>query len=167
MMAVFFLGMGYVLRKMEWWQSRYMIIIFAIVIPASLLIEPTKLTPNPTFTMWLLIPFTGLAGYVLVYKLSLLIARRQRESACCLAYIGQKTFYIMTFHFLMFKPASLLYTYINGLDWRMIGCHPVISADDNWFWAIYALTSLVLSIGLAWIVERIPSPAIIIKFKKK
>lgn len=74
MMAVFFLGMGYMLRNMVWWQSQFMIVFFAIAISVSLLIEPTKLSPYPTFRMWLLIPFTGLAGYALVYKLSRVIA---------------------------------------------------------------------------------------------
>lgn len=73
----------------------------------------------------------------------------------------------MTFHFLMFKPASLLYTYINSLDWRMIGYHPVIPTDDNWYWAIYTLTSLLLSTGLAEMVERIPLPHKNLNFKKK
>lgn len=159
MMAVFFLGMGYMLRKHEWWKSRYVLIGSVIVIPASLMIEPTKLSTSPTFVMWLLIPFTGFSGYALVYKLSNEIAKRKGILAACLSYIGQKTFYIMTFHFLMFKPASLLYTYIYDLDWKMIGCHPVIPMDsNNWYWIVYTLTSLILSIGVARIIESIPSP---------
>lgn len=88
MMAVFFLGMGYMMRKQVWWQSRYMIIVFVLVIPASLLLEPTKLSTTPTFVMWLLIPFTGLAGYALVYKLSNEIATSQGKLAAYLSCIG-------------------------------------------------------------------------------
>ena len=168
MMAVFFLGLGYMLRKQVWWLSRYMVIVFMIVIPASLQIEATKLSTSPTFMMWLLIPFTGLAGYSLVYKLSQKLNERQGKLAYYLSYVGQNTFYIMTFHFLMFKPASLFYTYIFGLDWRMIGCHPVIPTEENnWYWIVYSLTSLLLSIGIAHIMKSFPSPSMVINFKKR
>ena len=159
MMAVFFIGMGYMLRKSVWWKQRYMIIVFVIIIPISLFIEPTKLATTSTFVMWLLIPFTGLAGYALVYKFSNVVAQSQGKIAISLSYIGRQSFYIMTFHFLMFKPASLLKTYIYGMDWKMVGCHPVIPPEgDNWYWIIYTLTSLILSIGMARIIEKIPSP---------
>lgn len=46
-----------------------------------------------------------------------------------------------------------------GLDWKMIGCHPVVPMEDNkWYWIVYTMTSIILSIGLARIVESIPSP---------
>ena len=156
-MAVFFLGMGFMLRRQEWWKSSWWMLVFAAIIPLSMLIEPTKLSTRPTFVMWLLIPFTGLAGYVLFYKLSNVIASQQGKMAYILSYIGRQTFYIMTFHFLMFKPASLLKTYIYGMDWKMVGCHPVIPPEgDNWYWIIYTVTSLVLSLGMARLVESIP-----------
>lgn len=159
MMAVLFIGMGYMLRKSMWWKSQYMMIVWVIVIPVSLLIEPTKMARHATFVMWLLIPFTGLAGYALVYKFSSVVAQNKGKIANCLSYIGRQSFYIMTFHFLMFKPASLLKTYIWGMDWKMIGCHPVIPPEgDNWYWIVYTLTSLILSIGMARIIEVIPSP---------
>ena len=159
-MAVFFIGMGYMLRKQVWWQSQYMMILFLIIIPASLLIEPTSLrSNNQTFLMWTLIPFTGLAGYALTYKFSKMIVQGNGKITVYMSYIGRQSFYIMTFHFLMFKPASLLKTYIFEMDWKMIGCHPVIPPEgDNWYWIVYTLTSLILSIGMARIIERIPSP---------
>lgn len=159
MMAAFFIGMGFMLRKMEWWKSNYMMVIYMIVIPVSLQIEPTSMSTKQTFVMWLLIPYTGLAGFALVYKFSNAVAQNQGKTADCLSYIGRQTFYIMTFHFLMFKPASLLKTYIYGMDWKMVGCHPVIPPEgDNWYWVVYTVTSLVLSIGMARIIESIPSP---------
>jgi fucose 4-O-acetylase-like acetyltransferase len=85
------------------------------------------------------------------------VAQNHRKTADCLSYIGRQTFYIMTFHFLMFKPASLLKAYIYGMDWKMIGCHPVIPPKgDNWYWIIYTITSLILSLGMARIMESIP-----------
>ena len=157
MMAVFFLGMGFMLRKMEWWKSYYMMVVFMIVIPVSLQIEPTSMSTKQTFVMWLLIPYTGLAGFALVYKFSNAVAQSQGKIADCLSYIGRQTFYIMTFHFLMFKPASLLKTYIYDMDWKMIGCHPVIPPEgDNLYWIVYTVTSLILSLGMARIVNNIP-----------
>lgn len=157
MMAAFFIGMGFMLRKMEWWKSYYMMVIFMIVIPVSLQIEPTSMSTKQTFVMWLLIPYTGLAGFAIVYKFSNVVAQSQGKIADCLSYTGRQSFYIMTFHFLMFKPASLLKTYIYNMDWKMIGCHPVIPPEgDNWYWVVYTLTSIVLSLGMARLVESIP-----------
>lgn len=168
MMAVFFLGMGYMLRKQDWWRSNWWLIAIFAVIPLSLLLEPTKLSTSPTFVMWLLIPFTGLAGYAFFYNLSNVIANQQGKMAVVLSYIGRQTFYIMTFHFLMFKPASLLKTYFLGLDWRMIGCHPVIPPEgDNWYWLVYSISSIILSIVFAEIVERIPSSKLYLILKRK
>lgn len=91
-------------------------------------------------------------------KFSSVVAQSKGKIANCLSYIGRQSFYIMTFHFLMFKPAPLLKTYIWGMDWKMIGCHPVIPPEgDNWYWIVYTLTSLVLSIGVAQIIEKTPS----------
>ena len=157
MMAVFFLGMGYMLRKQEWWKSQWFLILAIIIIPISLFIEPTSLSTSPTFVMWIFIPLTGLAGYTSVYKLSHIIVQQWEKISFVLSYIGRQTFYIMTFHFLMFKPASLLKAYICGLDLRVVGYHPVIPPNDNWYWIFYSLTSIILSIILAQIVERIPS----------
>lgn len=166
MMAVFFIGMGYMLRKQKWWKSSWWMIAFVAIIPLSLLIEPTKLISSPTFVMWLLIPFTSLAGYALFYKLSSLIANSKGLSAVVLSYLGRQTFYIMTFHFLMFKPASLLKAYILGMDWQVIGYHPVIPPDgDNVYWFVYSVTSIALSVALAEVVERIPLPQLNLKSK--
>ena len=166
MMAVFFLGMGYMLRKQMWWRSNKWIFAFIAIIPLSLFIKPTELNANSTFVMWLLIPFTGLAGYGLVYRISNALAQHQGKTKLILAHIGQKTFYIMTFHFLMFKPASLLKAYIFDMDWKVIGCHPVIPPnDDKWYWMVYSFTSIILSLALAQLVKHIPSPKCLICLK--
>lgn len=167
MVAVFFVGVGYLMSKTCLWYSLKWSFLSCFIFVLCIIIHPTALTTNPSFMDWLILMITGVTGTIIALHLSKLISRNENIIKSSIIYIGKRTFYIMTFHFLMFKPASLLYTYINGLDWRMIGCHPVIPMEDNWYWVIYSLTSLVLSIGLAWIVERIPSPAIIIKFKKK
>lgn len=168
MMAVFFLGMGYMLRKQEWWRSQWFLILSIFIIPISILIEPTSMSTRPTFVMWILIPFTSLAGYALVYKLSHTIVQQQEQISFALSYIGRQTFYIMTFHFLMFKPASLLKAYICGLDLRVVGCHPVIPPDgDYWYWIIYSFTSIIQSLAIAQIVKCIPSSNFNILFKRK
>jgi fucose 4-O-acetylase-like acetyltransferase len=168
MMAVFFIGMGFMLRKMEWWISNYMMAVFMIVIPVSLQIEPTSMSTKQTFVMWLLIPYTGLAGFALVYKFSNVVAQNHGKTADCLSYIGRQTFYIMTFHFLMFKPASLLKAYIFGMDWRVIGYHPVIPPDgDNWYWLVYSISSIVLSLVLTKLIKCISSSKLIVNHKIK
>ena len=54
------------------------------------------------------------------------------------------------------------------MDWKIIGCHPVIPPEgDNWYWVVYTVTSLVLSIGMARIIESIPSPRLNINMIRK
>ena len=63
---------------------------------------------------------------------------------------GDSSFYILTFYFLMFKPASLFKIHLYGLNPKMIGCHPIIfPTDDNWYWIIYSLSSIVLCVIIA------------------
>lgn len=61
----------------------------------------------------------------------------------------------MTFHFLMFKPVSLLMTYIYGWDWRMIGCHGVIYTEQSIWWIIYTIVSVSLSLFLYRLVAKV------------
>ncbi|MBQ3636191.1 MAG: hypothetical protein II951_11340 [Bacteroidales bacterium] len=93
-------------------------------------------------------------------KVSQTIERSTERLRDVLRHIGTRTFYILTFHFLMYRPASLLKAYIYDLDWGVIGSHPVIHTyKDNYFWIIYTISSIALCLlaerGVSWVKAKI------------
>ena len=62
--------------------------------------------------------------------------------------MGDNSIYVIIFHILFFKPASYLKTVMWDLDWKMIGCHPVIYGHNEWFWLVYTAVSLLLCVGI-------------------
>jgi hypothetical protein len=51
----------------------------------------------------------------------------------------------------------LLNAFYYHLDWKVIGCHPVVlPVRDHWFWIIYSLTSLILSLAMTKVIKKLP-----------
>lgn len=157
-MAVFFIGCGFFAARAPYYlKNRWVAMGAFIVLIVCVWIHPTSMNYASTFTDWLVFPVSGTCGFISVYFLSSIIAAHSGAIYSSLKYIGTRTLYVLTFHFLMFKPASLLNAYIYHLDWKVIGCHPVVwPVRDNWFWIVYTVTSLCLSLLLAEGVERLP-----------
>lgn len=156
-MAVFFIGCGFFIKqKNSYLCSPYVILLSLIIMIICVAINPTSMSSKATFCDWLAIPFTGISGFVLTYYVSKQITKCNNIFRDSLIYIGKNSFYILTFHFLMFKPAALLYAYIYNLDWHVIGCHPVpMQINNNWSWIIYSVTSLALSLILMEILKKL------------
>ena len=156
-MAVFFLGCGYVIKqKNSYLCHPYVILASLVILIMSVTINPTSMRSNATFGDWFTIPLTGISGFVLTYYISKQITKCNNIFSKSLIYIGKNTLYVLTFHFLMFKPATLLYAYIYNLDWHVVGCHPVpMQISNNWFWIIFSVTSLAFSLLLTEILKRL------------
>ena len=155
-MAVFFLGCGYFLKQNDDYLCRsYVILTSLVILIICVTVHPTSMSYKATFDDWLVIPFTGISGFILTYYVSKLIIKYNIISSAFI-YVGRNTFYILTFHFLMFKPAALLYSYLYDLDWHVIGSHPVaMQIKDNWFWIIYSVSTLIFSLLLMEILKRL------------
>lgn len=163
MMATFFVGVGYMLNKREAWHSRHVLILSIVTLILCIIMHPAAMNGSVTSADWLVIIVSGTAGFVVTYHLSQYISTHGTKIRTALIYIGKRTFYIMTFHFLCFKPASLLKAWLFDMDWRVVGCHPVIPpVDDYWFWIVYSVSALFLSLLLERVVSMIPSPKFII-----
>ena len=67
-----------------------------------------------------------------------------------LSYIGRKSFYIMTFHFLSFKAVSLLIVLCyRWEDFALVGMHPYITAvKGTQWWMVYSVSGVILSLVL-------------------
>lgn len=156
-MAVFFIGCGYFLAQIQNKIRKGAIVLASLgVLIVLVSYHPTSMSPSADFGDWIVIPFTGVSGFIIIYYVSSKLSISNSFISNSLKYLGTKTFYILTFHFLMFKPASLLNAYIYNLDWRVIGCHPVVlPIRDNWFWIVYTIISICLSLFVVWALEMI------------
>lgn len=154
LMAVFFIGCGFFLSRFKYClQSNITLILTLSIFVLCIIIHPTNMDYTPTFLDWLILPFSGLSGFIITYRVSHAICGCENKVLYTiqsfLKYAGEKSLYILTFHFLMFRPAALLYSYIYDLDWRIIGTHPVPHMiDENWYWVVYSSSSIVLSLFL-------------------
>ncbi len=55
----------------------------------------------------------------------------------------------------MFKPISYLKTVYYGLDWHLIGYHPVVDEFNNWWWIIaYCVSGVGLSLLLGYSFQK-------------
>lgn len=156
-MAVFFLGCGYYIKQKNCCLCRpYIVFASLAILILCVTVNPTSMSSKATFNDWLAIPFTGISGFVLAYYVSKQIAKCKNLISDFFVYVGKSSFYVLTFHFLMFKPAVLVYAYIYNLNWHIIGCHPTpVQDNDNWFWIVYSVTSLLLSLLLMEILKRL------------
>lgn len=75
-------------------------------------------------------------------------------------FLGENSIYVLIFHFLFFKPASYLKIMIWHLDVKMISCHPVIPENNDWYWLVYSLTSVLLCVGAVQMQKKL-------KFKQR
>lgn len=157
-MALFFLGVGYFLHKYEHlWQHTWVAMIAFLLLLTGVYIQPTGMIPSATTAQWAMVILTGTCGFLFVHRLCTWINNYGSQRIHkALTYVGEKTFYIFTFHFLMLKPASLLKAYIYGLDWQVIGCHPyVYVVQDHWFWLIYVATAVPLTLLVGHWVDKV------------
>ncbi len=164
MMATFFIGMGYMLNKSEAWRSCRVMIISAVAFILCVIMHPTAMRGSVSFTDWYVIIVSGTAGFIVTYHMSRYISSHETIVRTALVYIGKRTFYIMTFHFLCFKPASLLKAWLYDMDWQVVGYHPVIPpVDDYWFWIVYAVSALFFSLLLERIISSMHFPIVLYK----
>lgn len=70
-------------------------------------------------------------------------------------YIGNKTLYILTFHFLAFKPVSYLWIKAHHLPISYLSKFPVLEDTNSWMWVIYTLAGTALPL-LLWELLHLP-----------
>ena len=168
MMAVSFIGIGYIMSKTIAWRSLKWVSLSFLIYLMCVILYPTALKTSPVILDWMVIVLSGITGTMVMLYICRLISKNKAVIGMALAYIGKRTFYIMTFHFLMFKPASYLKICMNNLEWQEIGYHPVIPpAGDYWFWIVYTVTSITFSLLLERILFSMLAPKLkMIKYNK-
>lgn len=97
-------------------------------------------TKGPSIIPFYLVAFCGTLGI-------LCLSRRIRPNhpiGAVLSYVGNRTLYILTFHFLAFKIVSVTYVFIHHLPREIIGQFPVIWESNTWLWSIYSIVGILL-----------------------
>ncbi len=158
-LSVTFVGAGYLIaraRDRGLLMDNRILILSTLSLISCIVIYPGKMVAGANEFDCISLVFSGLAGFIIIYHVSQWLNKSDNYLTKGLIHIGNKTFYILTFHFIMFKPVSYLKTILYDLNCKMIGCHPVIDEYNNWFWiTLYAFFSITTSLLLGTACERI------------
>lgn len=137
-MVVCFMAIGYIFRQIidnklfNKIQKERFGTILKICLPSFLLLIfgsiffPSSMTYRPDFWGSISLPFTGFAGFLLLYFFSIWLQKQENILKQLLIYIGDNTLYIFAFHLLAFKLVSISKVVIYHLPWKMIGGHPIV-----------------------------------------
>ena len=154
MIGVFFMSAGYFMRMYRKYilsSGNTLIFVFLISIIAFL-VHPASLELSCTIRDWMLIPISGISGTIIIYWLS--TKCESNKSSIIVAYIGRKSIWILTLHFVMFKLSEIVEVIIYDLPVQMIGCHPIIPPMDNWFFCFHTIVAVTLPTTLAYLITR-------------
>lgn len=82
-------------------------------------------------------------------------------------YVGDKTLYILIFHFLAFKLISYVYIACNGLPITLLSQFPVLKETPSWLWLAYSIVGVAASLLMWEIVNRISIKVKTIKINRQ
>ena len=141
-MAFSFFIFGYMLRRNDFLNRKY-------VFPFSILLlipVVTALVADWSMDLakeWTFIYFSvAVCGAVGLLKFSQHLAKK--KIANLLTYIGYKTLYILTFHFLCFKPLAWVYLKFTDESMERLNEFPNLKTDDSWMWVVSVLSGIIL-----------------------
>lgn len=148
LLASFFMVAGFAYKRSNWRLEEYSLVTipvgFAIVFIGSLFWPGSMLSLT-----WLkIVPYSlsAIAGTLAVFSLCKYMCRKQIGTKI-LSYIGNKTLDILTWHFLSFKPISLIIIAVYALPIARLGEYPVIDeyAYQGW-WLPYSIIGVLMSL---------------------
>ena len=153
-MAFSFFIFGYMLRRNDFLNRKY-------VFPFSILLlipVVTALVADWSMDLakeWTFIYFSvAVCGAVGILKFSQHLAKK--KIANLLTYIGDKTLYILTFHFLCFKPLAWVYLKFTDESMERLNEFPNLKTDDSWMWVVSVLSGIILPLFIWELFHRIP-----------
>lgn len=153
--GLFFVSFGFVLKSYIplIYDVRKMILSLVLLFLISFY-APVSMGPN--LKNVIILPFSALFGFVLIYNLSCFVTNKLTILRKLLKMMGEKSFYILLFHFLSFKLVSLLKVVLFDLDYGMIAEHPVVQFHNEYFWIMYTFIGVFGSLFLGKIVNYVP-----------
>ncbi len=154
MMATAFYLTGYLSRRVDVMGrcgSRWMVSLLVIPAVAAVFMDLGMVTTKG-FEI-IVYYFVAVCGTFGVLSFSRWIA--QHSISSFLKYVGDKTLYILIFHFLAFKVVSYAYIACSGSPISMLSQFPVMNDVPSWLWAVYTIVGVGLSLLMWEIVNRI------------
>ena len=97
---------------------------------------------------FMILPYFILAIFGTIALITLSTYIRNWKICKLFTYIGDKTLYILTFHFLAFKTVSFFYLYINELSIEQLAEFPTLSNASVGMSFIYTLVGVIFPLSL-------------------
>lgn len=146
-MATAFYMSGYIYHKTDLKNNYPYIIGSALFIVPAIVAIYTSLSMDCKGSIVWLYYVIAICGTVATIQLSKWLSHTRITSL--LGYIGDKTLYILTFHFLAFKIISFLHIYYNDLPIEWLSQFPVIRKIHPSLWMVYTIVGISLPM-LVW-----------------
>lgn len=164
LMGVFFLAVGFLLRRLEEVPAAkpYLHPVVGIlgggtILTLLTLFYPVSMSPRATNVGSVVaLSLSGTAGFFLLRNVAVYLNRLPAQVQRVLVYVGDNSIYIFGFHLLAFKLVSALKVGVYALPWSMVGGHPVVqTATDDAFWMLYAIVGVALPLLWVWGWQRL------------
>lgn len=157
-MGTFFFSAGFLYRRLEsrLGHSLWIALLCLAALLVATYLHSGGMVVNPSVRTVLMLPATGLAGWLMVYNVAYVAVHgntRMKGFPSCgwrwLATCGSLSLYIFIWHVSAYKAVSLLKIWWYGMDPLQIGCHMVIHehCHDDLFWVLYSVAGMVIPIA--------------------
>ena len=147
-----FILTGHMIRQKAY--TRWQLLLALLAFVSVFFLHPASMKEKSNLLDCISILVSGPCGFLLLLRVSHIIESAKSSIIMAVSnlfsYLGRKSFYIMTFHFLSFKAISLLIVFYYGWgDFSLVGMHPYITAvrGTSW-WIAYSVTGVTLSLAL-------------------
>ena len=153
LMGIVLIGIGLLLRQLkdspQTEFGKNSIVMFAvslIVLLVLVFVYPVSMAAKPASMLSvLLLALAGTASFVCLRATAQLIEKYSSKYSKHLQFIGENTLSILLFHLIAFKLVSMIKVSVYGLDWEMIGGHPVVQHEvGDYFWILYAIVGVYI-----------------------
>lgn len=154
-LALAFFMSGYLYRKIGLYQNRHQtrLVLLLLFVPflASLFMKGFSMDSAGVLSwLYYILAMAGTIGFLRFAGIL-----QGDKVAMIFNYIGNKTLYILTFHFLSFKFVSYIWIRYNGLPISDLAQFPVLRGTNNWIWVVYTFVGVVLPL-LIWELFHLP-----------
>lgn len=153
LMGIVLMGIGFLLRQVEdspqtgiWKNSIVMFAASLTVLFVLVAFYPVSMAAkSASMLSVLLLALAGTASFVCLRATAQLIEKYSSKYSKHLQFIGENTLSILLFHLIAFKLVSMIKVSVYGLDWEMIGGHPVVQHEvGDYFWILYAIVGVYI-----------------------
>ena len=153
-MAFSFFISGYILRRANFLRIKSVMPLWILFIFPAFFAIFVDWSMNMS-KEWSIIYFCiALCGTLGLLDLSRQISNT--KVAVLFKYVGNKTLYILTFHFLCFKIVAWCYLYYTDGSLMRLTEFPHMKTDEWWMWIVYLFAGVALPLGIWELFHRIP-----------